>query len=489
MGLISTPPFRLLCLLLLLSLSGGCAPARSPVSHSLSHETAQASSPRPVSQPDPIYLAMPLPPEGSLLLPDGAPLPDGQFAARARAADYILLGEGHTSPCDHAVQARSIRQLAESGMRFVVGMEMFSTDMQPLLDRVNRGEVPLEDFEQAVDWKRAWGYDYALYRPVIEAIYAHRLPMVALNVPRALVRTVSREGLEALSPEERAQLPETIIPPVDAQRAALSEMVRAHSGMIRRAQNSTVESAPLSAMPASTPTNRSVPMPEPAASSISGDHKTSAQPASGTPSPAQPATVAKPTGMDSFFLVQSLWDTAMARESIRARQTSGLPVVALLGSGHVEFGWGIPHRIRALDPGSAILAITPWRGPSNPLRPIDPMEADLRFYCPATHQSRMGFTLTEKENGAYITAISPGSPADKAGFRAGDLLVSVNEKPVNSLWVLHTAAREAAVTNRPLVFIVLREGVQREIFLPTGAPPAAPDTSTPGNTVPTTPQN
>ncbi|UZP66970.1 ChaN family lipoprotein [Desulfovibrio mangrovi] len=450
-----------LCILVFLIILGGCAHQAQP----------------PTPDPSPFSQTFA---EGSLLVANGTSAPlllnTAAFVERTRNADYILIGEGHTVPCDHLMQSRLMEALADSGLRFTVGLEMYPADHQPLLDKVNAGAVPFEQFANATNWKKAWGYDFDLYRPVFKTAYARKLPLRALNVPQAIVKKVSRGGVSSLSEEERAQLPAKIIPASDAQRAALQEMFDAHRAMV----NGTMTKTP------AMPEQKTDAAARPEAKAKSDASEQAAAPASGDAKPdgsnAKPADASVPapkdkmTGrMDRFFLIQSLWDTAMAEQAIKAREETGNPVVILIGAGHVEFGWGMAHRIRKLRPESSVVFVTPWRG----TEPVDPLEADMQYYCRLTHQSRMGFSLLQVDNGAQVMDVVPDSRAAKAGFMKGDIITAANGTPVDSMWVLHTAGLAAAKAGKNLVFTILRDSLQMELVMPAGKTEAPPTQAVP----------
>lgn len=257
---------------------------------------------------------------GTLLDERGAPVDDAVLVERARSARYVLLGEGHDVGCDHRVQGRVIAELVAAGLRPTVGLEMVADDRQPVLDRLRDGTLAPGGLAEALDWKQAWGVPYDLYEPALRPALDAGLPLVALNLPRELVRKAGRQGVDALAPEERARLPSPILPAPPAQDAALDEALAAH------------------------------------------------------PATDEPAEARR----TRFLLVQSLWDTQLARAAVEAGRRHGTPVVVLAGAGHVVNGHGIEHRLRTLDPGAEVLSLAPWRGEE----PIAPGEADLRFYCP-----------------------------------------------------------------------------------------------------------
>lgn len=133
-----------------------------------------------------------------------------QVADVAAAADghgFVYLGESHDNPHHHRMQAQVIEALAARGRDVVVGLEMFTRPNQANLNPWTLGWWTPEQFVERADWKNQWGFEYGLYSPIFEAVKKHRLPMVALNVPRDWVRAVGRGGIEALTAEQRAQVP------------------------------------------------------------------------------------------------------------------------------------------------------------------------------------------------------------------------------------------------------------------------------------------
>ncbi|HEY0524042.1 MAG TPA: ChaN family lipoprotein, partial [Stellaceae bacterium] len=134
-------------------------------------------------------------PEGRQALPD----PIGGFAARS----VVLLGETHTDAEHHRWQLQTVAALHGRRPDMVLGFEMFPRRVQPTLDRWVRGELSERAFLDEVRWSEVWGYDPALYMPLFHFARMHRMPMVALNVDRALVRRVSAEGWDAVPAGER----------------------------------------------------------------------------------------------------------------------------------------------------------------------------------------------------------------------------------------------------------------------------------------------
>ncbi len=130
------------------------------------------------------------------------------IANAAKNVRFVLFGESHTSPDHHRAQAEVIEMLVKSGRKVVVGFEMFTRDNQANLADWSTGNQSEADFIEKSKWKTQWGFDFALYRPIFEVTKSHKLPMVALNVPRDWVRQVGREGIGVLTTEQRKWVPD-----------------------------------------------------------------------------------------------------------------------------------------------------------------------------------------------------------------------------------------------------------------------------------------
>jgi aminopeptidase N len=144
------------------------------------------------------------------------------------SARVVYVAERHDDPHHHAVQGRLLGLLHRAQPSLGIGLEMVKRPFQaPLTDYVE-GRIDEAALLERTEWTRRWGYDFALYRPLLEYARAHRLAAFALNAPDELTRKVAREGLDALTPEERAQLPELDLS--DAAHRAMVERAFAEHG-------------------------------------------------------------------------------------------------------------------------------------------------------------------------------------------------------------------------------------------------------------------
>jgi hypothetical protein len=181
-------------------------------------------------------------------------------------------------------------------------------------------------------------------------------------------------------------------------------------------------------------------------------------------------TSRKDTDLERFFLVQAIWDTQMALEARKVSRRTGKRVVILTGSGHVEHGWGIEHRLKLLDPGANVRSLLPWREEEPPADSA----ADIFFFCPAQHRSRLGFTLEFNTRGAEIVQIQEGSRADRVGIKSGDVLLQAGGKDFEQIMDLHHAAIKARQDNKPLSLVVERRGQKHLLHLDLDRTPKSP---------------
>src|SRR5512134_1371003 len=105
----------------------------------------------------------------------------------------VLLGESHSNADHHRWQLHTIAALHGRRPNMVLGIEMLPRRVQPILDRWVAGELTSAAFLEEVEWDRVWGFDPELYLPLFHFARLHRVPMVALNVDRALIAEVGRE--------------------------------------------------------------------------------------------------------------------------------------------------------------------------------------------------------------------------------------------------------------------------------------------------------
>jgi uncharacterized iron-regulated protein len=157
------------------------------------------------------------------------------WETRLRGDTLALLGEVHDNAEGHRRRAASLRRAVEAGWRPAVVMEQFDADRQADIDR-SRRERPDDAshlIAQASPGRSGW--DWALYRPVIELALVHDLPLVAGNLPRAEATRLVREPFDAVLGRERATRL-GLDAPLDAawQAAQEREIDAGHCGTLPR---------------------------------------------------------------------------------------------------------------------------------------------------------------------------------------------------------------------------------------------------------------
>ena len=210
----------------------------------------------------------------------------GELIDRLMQSDVICIGETHDSEPVHRVQLQIIKALYARDERLGVGMEMFQRPYQKEIDRYFRGESKEAEFLKVTEYKSRWGFDWSLYRPIVEFCRKNEIPLAALNVPRELTRRLSKVGYDKLTDDEKKQLG-----PIDFQ-------VKAHRDYWF----------------------------ERLAKMHGNDDAT-------------------PEQKEKGYQVMTAWDGFMADSAATFQQQHGLRrLVVLAGSGHIERGFGIPER-------------------------------------------------------------------------------------------------------------------------------------------------
>jgi aminopeptidase N len=282
----------------------------------------------------------------------------------------IYVGERHDDYSNHLAELRVIQGLRDSGGQLAVGMEMFQRPFQDVLDRYIGGEIDEETFLRKSEYFDRWGYDYGLYRPIITFCKENGIPLVALNLTKEISKKVAREGLSSLNDDEILQIPENLDWTNTAYKDWLGGIYKEH--------------------------------------------------------PAEEVS-----GFETFYQAQILWDETMA-ESVHEYLSShpGAQMVVLAGNGHVAYGYGIPSR--ACRRGKYEQAILSCVGDTD----IEPDMADYFLFLrrvPPPFTATLGVLLKAGEKGLTIKRIVPESPADKAGLKAGDLILSLDGETISDL--------------------------------------------------------
>lgn len=149
--------------------------------------------------------------EAPLKLVDGATgreLSMDKLLAEMRGARVVYVGERHDRPDDHAVQYALLRQLYAEDSSLAIGMEMFQFPYQDPLDLWSAGQIDEVALRKQTEYDKRWGFDFSMYRPILEFARGRGLEIVALNAPQEVAFAVAKSGVEELPADAAEGLPE-----------------------------------------------------------------------------------------------------------------------------------------------------------------------------------------------------------------------------------------------------------------------------------------
>jgi uncharacterized iron-regulated protein len=144
-------------------------------------------------------------------------------------ARYRLLGEIHDDPAHHAIRARLVREIAESGVRPAVVFEQFDLDHDAALQAAQRAGADAEQMATAGVLDRK-GWAWPLHEPIVAAALAMRLPLRAGNLSR---KALSGDTDALLRKDEVLRVRLRAARWTDAQAAELRrDIVESHCQML-----------------------------------------------------------------------------------------------------------------------------------------------------------------------------------------------------------------------------------------------------------------
>jgi uncharacterized iron-regulated protein len=143
--------------------------------------------------------------------------------------DLVFIGETHDNPEHHLIQVQLLQALmARHDLPLTVAVEFFQAYQQEVLDQYMKGSITEEMFLKGVGWRKAWGFDYHFYRPLIVMTKQRGGQILAINAPRDITRKVARFGLSGLEPKEREELAVDIDLTDESHRAYVWEAYKKH---------------------------------------------------------------------------------------------------------------------------------------------------------------------------------------------------------------------------------------------------------------------
>jgi len=230
----------------------------------------------------------------------GRQLDPGMFWTELAKARAVCIGEDHTNPHHHWVQLEIVRELAKrsGGAPFALGLEMVQRPFQGPLDDYAAKRIDAAALRTRVGWAERWGYDWGFYGPTLDAAVGAGAKLLAANAAKELTKKVVKKGLAALTPEEKAQVPELVLDDA-THRAWFDELMEDMGGAHAHTTGPKDENAPAA------------------------------------PATPQPGDVPEMPSAERIYTVQVIWDETMA--DVTAKWLAATPnghAVILAGNGH-----------------------------------------------------------------------------------------------------------------------------------------------------------
>ena len=295
-----------------------------------------------------------------------------EVLSRVSDKRIVYVGEYHDRFSNHAVELEVIKDLHRKNKKIAIGMEMFQRPFQKVLDEYITGTIDERAMLKGTEYFKRWGFDYNLYRQIMTYAREEKIPVIALNIRTEIIDKVSKGGIASLSEEEKKETPPQMDLSDEDYKRRLREIFEHHSGF-------------------------------------------------------------KEKNFDFFYQSQILWDESMSQsidDFLKSRPDfqKDCRVVVIAGSGHLSFGSGIPKRTFRRS-GLAYTII---------LNDID-IEKNIADYLiypepiEGVTTPKIMVALNDVQGKLTITDFPEGSISEKAGMKEGDVILSIDDVPVNSI--------------------------------------------------------
>lgn len=121
-----------------------------------------------------------------------------EVLARASRANHVILGETHDNPEHHRLQRQVLDKLPG---RRSLAMEQFDSAHQAAIHAAQSKSADAEAIADAGRFDRN-GWNWPLYKPLVELALARGWPIIAANLSRSEARRIVREpALSGLAPD------------------------------------------------------------------------------------------------------------------------------------------------------------------------------------------------------------------------------------------------------------------------------------------------
>jgi len=331
-----------------------------------------------------------------------------------KESEFIYVGETHNSLPMHDIQSKIIQALYEQDRNLSIGLEMFPVSFQEALNKWSMAILSQDEFIRESRWYVNWNFNFGLYEKIFKLAKNNKIPLYALNAPRAIIGKIRMKGGGKLSEDEKKAVPK---PDVSHEE---------HRVLIRTIFESTE-------LP----------------------HQM------------------KGGGLDMVFeglyRAQSAWDEVMAFNALQSREREGRKMVVLAGSGHLLYNLGINHRAYKKNrlPFKTVICVVIPEGKKS-----IKVARSLADYVWGINEEKMpifpSIGLRFKKFDRLDNLVIESKPIDgiskNANFEKGDVVLSVDGKSFSDINELRIYLAEFNWDDE-VKFCLLRNAQQLEVLL------------------------
>ena len=331
-----------------------------------------------------------------------------------KESEFIYVGETHNSLPMHDIQSKIIQALYEQDRNLSIGLEMFPVSFQEALNKWSMAILSQDEFIRESRWYVNWNFNFGFYEKIFKLAKNNKIPLYALNAPRAIIRKIRMKGWGKLSEDEKKAVPK---PDVSHEE---------HRVLIR----TIFESMEL---------------------------------------PHQMKGGDLDMVFEGLYRAQSAWDEVMAFNALQSREREGRKMVVLVGSGHLLYNLGINRRAYEKNrlPFKTVICVVIPEGKKS-----IKVARSLADYVWGINEEKMpifpSIGLRFKKFDRLDNLVIESKPIDgiskNANFEKGDVVLSVDGKSFSDINELRIYLAEFNWDDE-VKFCLLRNAQQLEVLL------------------------
>lgn len=344
----------------------------------------------------------------------GKSLPFARMIQEMKAIPFIYIGETHNSMAMHDLQARIIRALYEQDRNLAIGLEMFPVTFQEVLNKWSLGILSEEEFIREAGWYITWNFNFGFYRQIFDFAKENKIPVYALNAPKAIITKIRMKGWEALTDAEKS-----IVPKPDLSH-------QEHRFLIR----TIFESADI---------------------------------------PHQMKGAGLDMMFEGLYRAQSAWDEVMGANAVAAADKGSTRLVVLAGSGHLIYNLGLNRRAAEKSKLLFKTVIGVFVPRDQKTVAVSRSLGDYLWGTPEEAKPLfpsvgLGFKKVEGLDNLVIEAKPIDGVTLGADFEKGDVVLSVDGKPYSDINELRTYLAKFS-WDEESKFRILRAGQEKDVVV------------------------